>query len=253
MAFLATEFVFDGVPSSAYGLFIGNTGRGNASSSGISFNMTMDMSGSGTKQLLLGVKYDAPLTFNLDVFSFEPMDNLHISKVQNWLCGRNTYKKLQIVQDDLSSVYFNCIIGKPNITYVGNMARMISFQVTCDAPWAYELPKEIVKNTSTWSFRNTSDHWDWLIPNFVEITCSGGDLKIVNVTDGRETVLLNRKSGEIITMSETTGVVKSSSGLRLMDDFNKNFIRFVSGNNDFVMQNVSQIKINYNLIRKVVG
>lgn len=254
MAFTATTFIFDGIDSSTYGLYIGNTSRGSSTSDGIGVSFFNDISGNGTRQLLLGVKYDQPLTFTLDVFSETPIDGVKLSAIQNWLVGRNGYKKLQITQEDLKNIEFNCVIGKPKITSVGNIAYMLSLPVTCDSPWAYEVEKEIVKNTQTWTFNNTSGHWDFLVPNLVEITCRGGDVKITNVTENnRQTLITGRVSGEIITMSEETGIVKSSNGLKMIDQFNKKFLHFIPGQNDFVMEGVTSLKIKYNLIRKVVG
>lgn len=245
--------MFDGVISSTYGLYIGSTNKNSVTSNGINFNTTTDISGNGFKQLLLGVKYDTPMTFVLDMFSVDTIDNMTLSKIQNWLCGRNGYKKLNIIQEDLSNVYFNCMMSSPKITYIGNNARMISVTVTCDSAFAYEIEKESVFTASTWSFNNVSDHWDYLMPKVVEIVCRSGDVKITNITDGRETIIKGRKSGEVITMCEETGIVKSSDGLRMMDSFNKNFIRFIPNTNEFVMQNVSSLKIKYEFLRKVVG
>lgn len=253
MAFTATEFIFDGIASSTYGLYIGGTNKNSTTSNGINFSTNTEVSGTGFKQMLLSVRYDAPMVFTLDIFSEEPMDNIMISKIQNWLCGRDGYKKLSIEQKDLAGIYFNCIIGSPKVTYIGNVARMLSVTVTCDSAFAYEVEKEISYSSSGWTFKNTSDHWDYLIPNSVEITCRGGDVKITNTADGRETIIKDRRSGEIITMCEETGVVKSSSGIKMIDSFNKKFIRFLPNDNQFTMQNVSSVKIKYEIIRKVVG
>lgn len=253
MAFVATEFIFDDINSSFFGLYIGGTNNGGSGGSCMKVNNITELSGVGVRQNLLGVKYDTPLTFTLNLFSKEPIDKIDISKILNWLCGRHTYCKLQILQDDLEGVYFNCLITDPNIGYFGNKAHTLSVTVVCDSPFAYTFERRDVYVANSWTFNNISDHWDFLIPNSVEIVCNSGDVTVNNIDAKRTLVIKNRKDGEIIRMCEYTGLVKSSSGLRVLDDFNKVFLRFSSGVNKIEMTNVKSIIVKYSFVRKVDG
>lgn len=250
MSFSATEIIFNGISSTRFGLNL--ITEGDNSNGGIDVNIMTDKSSSNYKQLLLGVDYNKPLSFNLTLHREEPISRTELSVIQNWLFGHNTYKKLQIVQSDMNQIFYMCILNSPKLIQSGNKLHGIGFQVVCDSPFAYE--NEVTTTiTSSGNITNTSDHWDYVYP-YVEIVPSGSAVTIKNVTDNnRVTIIEKCVANEIIKLDGNTGIVTSSRDVNILDNFNKRFIRLLPNVNSFTLSGVKSLKIKYCPIRKVGG
>lgn len=122
MAYSATEFIFDGIPSGLYGLQIMNFDNNSQNdSSGLGdLKIETDRINRNPMTYLLDATYDKPLEFKLHFGSPIPIDRHKLSLIQRWLFGHKEYKKLQIVQDDLQNIYYNCILNKPKIITISN-------------------------------------------------------------------------------------------------------------------------------------
>ena len=101
---------------------------------------------------------------------------------------------------------------------------------------------------------NTSDSYDYMIPNMVKICCgdTGGDISIYNSSDTEDSIIKfsNLASNEIITIDEF-GQMQSSTELNRYDNWNGERLRLIHGENHLITTgDIQSISISYqNIIR----
>ena len=260
MAYNATEFTFDGIPSEHYGLHLMEIGgkAGQGSFDGAKLELYTDSVYRRATQYLLGVSYKEPLKFKISFASYEPIDRFKLSQIQKWLFGHAEYKKLQIMQEDLQYVYFNCVLNNPSITTIDNNIYGLTCDVVCDAPWAWEFERtysyNITLNPQNIVFQNKSDNNDYTYPT-IKVTCNkaNGTISIINKTDeNREFKLTGLSVGEEITVNNELQIITSSLGLNRLSNFNKKFFRLLPNVNALeVKGDVSKVEIKYKNAKKV--
>lgn len=254
MAFGGLEFVFDDIHCSQYHLQICSMGNGSGSSSGgTDVTLHTDKTSSSYKFNLLGVSEDKPLTFDLSFSPLKVMTRQEVGLIQKWLFGHKEYKTLRIVQDDMSEVYYNCLLGDSEIHFSGNHPVLISCKVTCDSPFAWENPRTYTYTTARFTHLNKSDINDYVYP-IVEFTTSGGIAMIVNESnEGREALFEGLLAGERIVIDGEYQTVSSSKNLNRLKNFNKKWVELVSGENVIATTGITSLKITYANARRIGG
>lgn len=262
MAFWARSFIFDDIPSETYGLFlISEGGAGVLQNTGSnSVEPYTQEIYRRAKPYFFGVQQTPVLTFSLSFASLTPVDALQQQTIQKWLFGHNSYKKLQIMQCDMESVYFNCILNNPTITTVGNFAYTFKCDVTCDAPWAWEYPKSASYGPfdveGTFTFNNISDDNYYMLPTFtVTLSSSEDEFQLLNQTDNNKGCTFTGLSPkETLTIDSSRYLITSSTGLLRVGNMTGILPRLVPGLNKLqVIGSVDDITIDYQNARKVSG
>lgn len=263
MSFYGVDFIFDGQFSPAYGLKILSTDDSieEESSGGSDVEIFYDIAYRNPTRFQYGVSQNKVLTFQLSVMSESPITAINRSKIEKWLFGRMSPCKLQIIQPDLQSVYFNCYLLEPNVIYIGNVAYGFTFTVECDAPWAWQLPKTYMKAdfSEVWRFYNDSDNTDYTHPyvrlKMKDSLIGDGSISIINQTDNnRTTSFSGLHAGEELTIDCSSQIIISSERRLISEFFNKKFFRLVPGvNNIQVDGELEYLKITYSNARKVGG
>lgn len=239
MTFYGKSFIFDGIPSENYGLYVVNFKSGEIDSPG----------GSGIEiykteiyrrpvPFMYGVSQRPVLEFPITIGSPEYLSGADRSIIQSWLFGQSEYKKLQIVQCDLDTSYFNCLLTNPTIKYVGNLAIAWECTVVCDRPWAIEYPKtSSLPISGNYNYFNKSANADYTYPSLTFTLSSIGDFfQIVNLDDVNRTFLFDDlTASESITVDNDRKIITSSLGLYRIDKFNLNWLRLKKGLNRLVI------------------
>lgn len=255
LAFGGLKFIFDGIGSDQYGLQICSiNGRGEESSSGgTNANLHTDKSSGSYKFNLLGVSEDEPLTFRLSFGTLSPMTRQEISSIQKWLFGHKEYKKLRIIQDDMTDLHYNCILSDSEIETLANYPFVISCNVTCDSQFAWEEDKTHTYSNFTTDIIliNTSDIKDYTYP-LIEFTVASTTVSFINKSNGNwGTVFEKLTVGEKITLDNEHQIITSSTGLRRLGNFNKKWFELKSGENILAITGVSELKVTYANARRV--
>lgn len=261
MSFSALTFIFDGVSSESKGLYLFSMDSKETDiDGGAKLKLHTDKTNMSYKHNLLGVSEDNALEFNLAFGSLEPLSRYDISSIQKWLFGHREYKKLQIVQEDMLNVHYNCILSDPKIITVGNMPYMFECKVICDSPfaWENEATYEYVLNgnQSTITHINTSDVNDYTYPIIeFDSKVASNTVTLTNLSnENRETRIEGLAQGEKITLNNENQIIESSIGLSRLSKFNKNWFELVQGENQIkVTGNVGTLKIRYANARRIGG
>lgn len=258
--FGALKFLFDNTLSTDYDMFIVDINGGGVTDGlgGDGTELITDSVYRKSKPYLYGTTQSTQLEFDLTFASSKQIDRIQLAKIQRWLFGKRNYSKLQILQCDLDTVYFNCFLLNPTVTSVGNMPYSFTCKVVCDAPWAWEFPKRKTFSSSLFEtdvvFYNDSDNTDYMYPyNEFTLNALTSSLKVVNYSDnGRIAEFVNLVPNETITLDNQKQIITSSTGLNRLGNFNKNWFRLVSGVNKLrIVGGLEASTMTYQNARKV--
>jgi phage-related protein len=264
MSFYANSFIYDSVPSETYDLGIFNFDTGKITSPmGSDIEIFKKQIYRKPVPYLFGTSQTPVLEFPILFGSFGNIDATKRGRISKWLFGQNSYKKLQIFQDDLNDIYFNCLLTNPEATYIGNLGYAIKATVVCDAPWAWEFPKTTSASFAgdnfvnyAFSYYNGSDNSDYEYPIMaVTLNGVGASFNFINVTDSNRTMAFdNLQVSETMTIDNYRQIISSSTGLLRMSNFNLKWFRLLPGVNSLNIQGqVRSFSITNQAARKVGG
>jgi hypothetical protein len=262
MGFSGREIIFNGIPSSFYNLYLSTPdGAESETQAGSNLEPIITENLHRPVPYLLGVRYTPVLEFDLSLFTPNELDAKFTQLALRWLTGNPTYQKLQIVQEDLSDIYFNCLITNPRIHRVGNLIRGLRFHVVCDSQWAWSFDQyklynySVAPNSTTFSIYNQTDHNGYLFPKITfKMKSGGGSFNLRNNSDdpNRLITVSTLSAYETITIDNDLRMITSSLNLLRVGNFNKKWIRLVPGANNFVVTgNISSLRFDYKLPRKI--
>lgn len=267
MAFYGRSFMYDGVASETFNLYIMDIDSN-------AINQSMASSSMDIKEqkvfrrptpYFLGATPSPKLQFEFSAYSEDEIDADTFQLISKWLFSSRIYKKLQIDQEDIRNIYFNCIFVDPKIVRVGNIIKGFTATVVCDSPYAWLSPRTVTYtytdpniNDSPINFYNASDDAGaYLYPDSLIITMNsfGGTCDIVNQSDtNRLFYLFNLSPNEVITMNCNLQTISSSTGLKRLGNFNKNYLRLVPGiNRLFLSGNVASMSMTTKFVAKKIG
>lgn len=272
-----TEFEYDGIKSSVYGLYICSFGEGNGGISSIGNEITVNnvKTPNGKRFIKTGIIYENPLSFSFQVVKYDckigaqEIEARELARIMRWLTRTDNYHYLRFKQSGWDNVFYNCYLKLQKYEVRGKIYGL-EIEVTCDAPWGYSEPKHILLDfTENSSFRiyNYSDEDGSMIPDLVKIEITEPcDLKITNTflikddPDHKKTVTMkidNCKKGEIIQMDRHKNICSTLAHDKgLYNDFNFHFIELFSDFNNPVNTISSNAKciitMDYREIRKGV-
>ena len=263
-SFYASEFLYGGISSTKYGVRIfeiNDSGGTTTSDGGTATTIYKDLIFRRSKTNFYGSSTSTPLEFDITIGSYLPIPGIQQSLLKSWLIGSKNYQHFQVVQDDLSNIYWNCIFTKATDTHVGNLVQSFSFHAECDAPWAWEEAKTISKNyittvNDTFSFYNSSADNDYMYP-LTSFTMSsiGSSVIITNITDNnRQVIFTSLSPNEVIAVDNYNKILTSSTGLLRLGNSNLTFFRLCPGYNSInISGDISNFTMTTQNARKVGG
>jgi len=165
-------------------------------------------------------------------------------------------------------IYFNCIFKDKETVRVGNIIRGYKAVISCDSPFAWEYPRQVIKTYgdiepsvfSSFTINNTSDNADYTYPT-ITVTANnvGGYISLTNNDDtengvARRLYITNLPPNEIVTIdNDLQTITASPSGINLLPYFSGyKWVRYVKGKNNFYLTgNVKEITFEHEFARKV--
>lgn len=196
MAFYGSYFTFDGVSCRDYDLMIydfGSSGQDDTVAFGSTGTAVEDRTAHKYSSFFYGIKQDKPLSFNLtfgeDCCMLDKGKKFRrpdVARIASWLTGHNTWRWLEIEQNDMLLVRYKCYISALKlITFDGN-PMAFSCTVTCDSPYAY-LQEDVfeyeVSGTEEIEIENLSSYHGYYYPRFIIDTTARDNITISNISD----------------------------------------------------------------------
>ena len=260
MAFYGRNFIFGGVPSENYNLTISSV-ESDSSTPGPDVELMTTKIYRRPKVYLYGVSQKPVIQFPIVFNTPYELTSEDFSLAAAWLLGKQTFTKLEIIQEDMVGIFFNCFLTAPEIQKTGNIITGLKVLAVCDSPFAWTYP--IVTNypfgsppsSYALTFDNYSHDSYYLFPKIEFQMAGAGDLSITNTSDASRLFnFTGLSSGEIITVDNDLEIVTSSLSIARLPKFNLNFLRFAPGrNNLLVTGNISYLKLTYSFTKKIGG
>lgn len=256
MAFYGSSFIFDGISSDQFGLYLVTfNGTGQAAGNiGGSLEIHEDRINRRSTGLHYGVTANEPLSFPV-VFTVTEdntyLDRFDVAAVAGWLTGHSQYKPLIICQPDMEGIFYRCLIKELTACEVGGKTVGFNGTVLCDGPYAYRswpsTQYEFSGASEEIRYRNMSNVNDYYRP-VIDLVSSASDISIENKTDGTKFTLSGLPAGEReIHIDCDHMVMTSSDGINLYRYWNmdseKHFPRMARGDNYITISGVDQLVI----------
>lgn len=273
----ATEFEYDGIKSSVYGLYTCSFDGANGGMSSIGNEITVNnvKTPNGKRFIKTGIIYENPLSFSFQVVKYDcnkgaqEIEGRELARIMRWLTRTDNYHYLKFEQSGWDNIFYNCYLKLQKYEVMGKIYGL-EIEATCDAPWGYSEPKQHVIDLdpdTLFNLYNYSDEDGGILPDLIKIEIlENCDLEIVNTflakrnqNDKKITKMQinNCKKNEIIQIDKHKNIQSTqihSNGLA--NDFNYEFMELYS---DFYnsMNTISSnakciVTINYREIRKGV-
>ena len=267
MGFYARSFIFDGIPSEQFNLYLGtiNDSGESSTASGSDVQLLIQKLYRKPIPLFFGAEQTPCLQFPLSMYSPDEITAGSFSEISTWLFGQMNYKKLRICQCDMSDIYFNCFLTAPQIFRAGNIIKGLSCTVVCDSPWGYREPvtltysydPDVENHTDSISINNESANNFYTYPTNLTIMANifGGSISITNAQDADRVFLLTLEPNEVVNINCDLQTISSNlvqyplGGLT-----DKNFLRLIQGTNDLTMiGNIKLLSLTYPVATKISG
>ena len=256
MAFWGTEFIFDGIPCSEFGLMVyhfGSNGQEDVSfqNGELVEDRTPFRYDALTYGLVQNTSLEYTLVFGANMESIDAnssIDRYDVEAIAAWLTGHRTRKWLVIAQSDMQAFRYKCVISELKLITYGDLPWAFSCRVSCDSPFAYRMPDEYsytVNGESTVRLFNRSSMNGYYRPNMVISIPGGNSISIENLSDGGRTFSFSKLPGSSsleIYIDNKNQVITNNMDLNLYPYFNMKFMRLVRGDNMLKIRGKATIK-----------
>lgn len=274
MAFSGSIFTFDGVSSDKFGLTITSSGSDGENDNPLisSVDFITQKSSQNPKFYQLGVEQSSPLTFQIEFFSDEPIYVYDREQIALWLSGNGQFKKLRIIQDDMTSIYYNCYFSKIDWTNIRNVGYGFKGTVVCDSPFAWKNQTKFVKTNEPTSGTegnfhypeqtkivvvNTSTDYNLIMPNVqIALGDNNNKFKLTNLSNNNQWFAFdNLQNGEVVSITNSLCISSVTYPNKIViDHFSGEFLELVRGKNQIVIDGqIKEIKFIYNQSKNVGG
>lgn len=256
MAFWGDEFIFDGVPCSAFGLMVYHFGS--EEQDDVSFQngeIVEDRIPGRHDALSYGLVQNQSLEYTLvfganmeSMDAYESIDRYEVETIAAWLTGYDQRKWLTIVQDDMESFRYKCYISELKLITYGDMPWAFSCKVSCDSPFAYSLPEEYVfdvNGENEFTLVNRSSMNRYYRPKLEIAIHEGDQVSIENLSDHGRALLfstLPETGSLVIYVDNQNQIITNSADLNLYPCCNMRFLRLVRGDNRLRLKGKATIK-----------
>lgn len=213
-----TTFLYDGKLSSEYGVIVGGSGSSDSYEMGLDRSIvTGDLNRFRTQVNHIGTKYSNVLTFSFSIVK-DPCqfhnDDMYFTRqeIRNlnaWLTSQE-FPKVLYFPDDEEDIYYFAIINSVDSNVANTKVYMLTYEVTCNAPWGFSALKEessIVDNNileRNIIINNTSDDvYNYIYPIIEIEPHSSGTITIMNNSDessNGNSISINVLEGDTITI-----------------------------------------------------
>jgi len=255
MAFWGSEFLFDGVPCSEYGMMVYHFGsEGQEDVDFRSGEIIEDRVSARYDALTYGLVQNESLEYTL-VFGANmeamdanvPLDRFDVAAIAAWLTGHQKRKWLMIAQNDMEPFRYKCFISELKLITYGDMPWAFSCKVSCDSPFAYRMPENfhyVVNGTLDARLFNRSSYNGFYLPK-MEIALRGeNSISIQNLSDsGREMKFTALPNGSelVLQIDNKNQVITNNMDLNLYPYFNMKFLRLMRGDNKLRMTGKAEV------------
>lgn len=241
---IATNAEFNGIQFKDVGLAIvtfNSEKSGVVDSSGGEITPNTSKPMNQSKWNFHGSHYEQPLSFSFQIAKLDlkhpmqsPITSYEKAYYKRWLCRKDGYKLLRILEDGYEDIYLNAMISLKWMEY-GGETYGAELTVTCDAPFGYSpihTFETALSSGNSFEIYNDSDEIGAIVPKQIEIQIlSDGTFQLHNAMCEKyvvnyenlsnDMVIKNCTAGETIIINGDTKQIKTNvSSHDIVNDFN---------------------------------
>lgn len=210
-----------------------------------------------------GISYEEPHQFDFQIMLHNDealkydeknyyVKRNQISRFRHWLFDTTSFKKLQILNEDMRDLYFMCMFI--DVEDLQDGGHIIGFRGTmlCDSVGAYEdkTIKKTCTGTTTFNIQCLQDSTMDITPIYkVKVQSTPLEIDV----NGEKIVLDFIAPGSTITIDTDKMMMTHSETKNLYISDNKAFPVFQYGKNVITVTGNCELEIKYSLIREVGG
>lgn len=206
---------------------------------------------------LHGKNKSEPLKFNITIAQKDGnyIDSYKERELKKWLC-KNKYNWLQVMQDDLYDIQYNCILVNPQKVNVARMSAGLRFNVICnsDKAWTGLRNKLYTSiNSFNFDFNLSTDYDDYILyPTLIIKPTLNGDISIKNNVTNKVLTIKDCVSTETIIIDNNYNIITSDKRI-LLDKWNKQYFNLIEGINNITLIGNFTMEMQYRLPVRVGG
>ncbi len=280
MMFTAKSFTYDGKSSDDFGLLVYYLDNQAITEEPIwESEITENRLVSRTDPLFFGLNVNKPLTWSFVVGSVKSLEREQIDEIMDWLTSCDTYKWLEIEQDDMSGWRYKALIQNVQLIHFHGLAAAFRCTVVCDSQFAYEYPVQYsyrvedgtVKNAAGKTLekvvlRNDSAFSGYLYPKMeLRLSKDCEAFTVINASDGNRPFTIrvpkdftaDDGSEELVVKVDNKNqiITCNSSALNIYDCFGDEesrhyFFRLVKGDNVLCFTGSGLLRVECEFLRK---
>lgn len=170
----ATEFIYDGIPSSQYNLKIASFNNDNIQETPyLAPAITAVKSKKSKKFFYAGINYEELPTYTFSILKDNQQDEGEViisdkqrREILGWLVGRKGFRDLIIKQSDRMMYLYKCIFSVADIIYFNGYCVGFKITATFDSPFCYCQKSTNIKTSNGQAYMSViidnsdSDLWD---------------------------------------------------------------------------------------------
>lgn len=264
---MQAEFLFNHHSSIEYNIVCGyfDMPSGNVSG-GVQTNLSTESNYDGSSFYIINNNYSEAINFELSIVRNHCSDGItffsqrEIRAIVTWLCNPIDYCDFQIKDDLYNNIIYRAKFTKPQYHTMGDKVVGMTFTCTFERPYGLSEPRRYnfaldSSNSRFKTFNGSDETTKCLYPKTVIIrVVEAGEVSLHNLAEDNHTAttFTDCITNEIITMDcEHRRITSTNNDNPILSRFNKHWVRFVSGENEFETNGDFEIEIEYQEARKV--
>lgn len=265
--FTATDFVYNNKRASDFGCIIayGGDGIDGEYQIGTPVQPLLQSLSRRSKVYNLGIEKEnnGALEFELSFYKVDyvPFNAYERDMIATWLLSDHTFKPLQMLQDDMSDLYYNCYFKALKYIVIGGSTYGFVATAVCDSSfaWKNEETVEIINKADTnglfpsiteFDLYNISSDINLTTPILIEVDMGNNtnEFKVTNISNNNEFFeFKNLVVGDKVKIDDLYSIeCITRPNTIIVDNFNGEFMKLVNGLNKIKVDGeIKRIKIVY--------
>lgn len=228
--FKATDFVYDGVASSAYNLKLLRIDETDGYTTGMGVpqkSFVMVKTNRSAEKQIVGLNIDDTQTFKVQILvdrdegNPTPIPRNQVKLIRNWLFNKTNFKKMYFMQPDLKDLYYNAVFT--DVEDLQLEGEIIGFEATVvtDNTGMHRIRK-ITKKCTDYTTFNIVNNTSSLFPTYPKIYLTMHTAYLDLNINGRDTSLINMIPESEIMIDSKSLIIEA--GLNELWDGNFNLV-----------------------------
>lgn len=265
-------YIYDGINSSRYHLLFASLDTERLTQICGSLNYSTEYYKGLKRHEIHSKKWDdSPLSFDVEILSEYPIDDIAARKIKRWMFNASSWKKLyedygakksldEVIDGQLKRSYVECVFTNPY--EVRKSGHLFGWKCTCILATPMAIQDAIGKTYTDFSdniILSTSSDIDEYIYPYIEIKVGNSsistDIAIKNITDNNRAMRINNITADATLYIDCgVGSIIDSSNNSYYDKLkDQRFLRLLQGDNKLsVTGDIDSIKFVWNNMKYIM-